>query len=345
MNYLIFIVIILSVLNCKYRNEKIAEFLSVGQTTAINGIFVMLVFLSHFKQYITFEENDMIYVWVSQRLGQLIVTTFLLYSGYGVMYSLMHKPNYIDTLPKRFLKLLLHFDLAVLLYVLVDLVIGKELTIPQILLSLVCWDSVGNSNWYILAILSMYLLSYVVGKIIPQKYFTMTVFVTLGCFVYIVLLRIGGKPLYTYDTIFCFPAGMLLAIYKNRIVEWFLNPKNRVISFILFLCSWLICHKGMGVADNPMIHFVFLEMNSVLFAIAIVTMSTLLIIENPIISFCGKYVFEIYILQRIPMNIFQGIIKQKLFYFLVCLIVTILLTLVFRQLEQTIDKKLLGRCN
>ena len=33
------------------------------------------------------------------------------------------------------------------------------MTLPQFLLSLVCWESIGNSNWFIFAILVLYLIT------------------------------------------------------------------------------------------------------------------------------------------------------------------------------------------
>lgn len=49
--------------------------LSKEQTTCINGIFVMFVFLSHFGQYETMPWNNLLLA-----IGQLMVAPFLFYS-------------------------------------------------------------------------------------------------------------------------------------------------------------------------------------------------------------------------------------------------------------------------
>ena len=49
------------------------------QTMAVNGVFVMLVFLRHFKEYIVCSSYDRIFWTVDVLLEQLIVTNFLFY--------------------------------------------------------------------------------------------------------------------------------------------------------------------------------------------------------------------------------------------------------------------------
>ena len=49
------------------------------QATAVNGVFVMLVFLRHFKEYIVCESYDRIFWVVDGLLEQLIVTIFLFF--------------------------------------------------------------------------------------------------------------------------------------------------------------------------------------------------------------------------------------------------------------------------
>ena len=62
-----------------------AEYLSMDSTNSVRGFFIMLVFLSHFMQYYTYENSIDIYGgYVSRTLGQMIVVMFMFYSGYGV---------------------------------------------------------------------------------------------------------------------------------------------------------------------------------------------------------------------------------------------------------------------
>ena len=83
------------------------DYISKESTSAINGLFVLLVFLKHASDQLDLNGNvfDKAYFSLGQGMGQLIVTTFLFYSGYGITYSILKKgSSYIRTIPKnRFL--------------------------------------------------------------------------------------------------------------------------------------------------------------------------------------------------------------------------------------------------
>ena len=78
------------VLNLCYgvKYGKNPDYLSKKQTTAIKGIFVLLVFFGHITQYITMGSA---YERIVTSIGQLVVVMFLFYSGYGIMCQIMTK--------------------------------------------------------------------------------------------------------------------------------------------------------------------------------------------------------------------------------------------------------------
>ena len=60
----------------------------------INGFFVGLILFSHFNSYVTTNMKfDSIYYYIFDKIGQLMVTTFLFYSGYGIYESIKSKKN------------------------------------------------------------------------------------------------------------------------------------------------------------------------------------------------------------------------------------------------------------
>ena len=148
---------------------SLITYLSKDSTNAIKGIFILLVFIRHANQYVSqagYEYasiGDRMFLMVDGLLAQLIVVMFLFFSGYGIMCSINHGgQNYIRSIPKRrLLNTLINFDVAVLFYVGIAYVVNDSLVLKQVLLSLVGWDSVGNSNWYICVILICYLSTYI----------------------------------------------------------------------------------------------------------------------------------------------------------------------------------------
>ena len=66
-----------------------SDYMSKDTTGAINGIFVLLVFMCHISGYMKLGgSSDTIWLDLKSWLGQLVVVTFLFYSGYGMMCSI-----------------------------------------------------------------------------------------------------------------------------------------------------------------------------------------------------------------------------------------------------------------
>lgn len=152
----------LVLLSVKYnRGGFVDNYLSMDTTNMIKGIFIILVFIKHATPYVINAgwqpEGIMgdIFYFVNNNVGQWIVAMFLFYSGYGIMESIKRKgKDYVRQIPqKRFLSVLINFDIAVVIFIVVDLLLKKTLTVKQCLLSFTGWESVGNSNWYIFIIL------------------------------------------------------------------------------------------------------------------------------------------------------------------------------------------------
>lgn len=73
-------------------DEFNSDYMSKDTTGAINGIFVLLVFMCHISGYMQLgSPSDKIWLDLKSWLGQLVVVTFLFYSGYGMMCSIIKK--------------------------------------------------------------------------------------------------------------------------------------------------------------------------------------------------------------------------------------------------------------
>ena len=72
-----------------------SDYLSIKENTPIKGLLVILVYFSHFVQYISDEQKtDMLtryFIMIVGFMGQLIVTMFFVYSGYGLFYKIKEK--------------------------------------------------------------------------------------------------------------------------------------------------------------------------------------------------------------------------------------------------------------
>lgn len=165
-----FLLAILVLADLKYSKRGYNdEYLSFEMTNAVKGVFILLVFIKHATPYVVNAGWVPTGIWgelfnfVNNNVGQWIVAMFLFYSGYGVMEAIKRKGcEYVQGLPrKRILQVLVNFDVAVLIFIIVDFFLKKPLTVKQCLLSFTGWESVGNSNWYICIIMLMYLITYI----------------------------------------------------------------------------------------------------------------------------------------------------------------------------------------
>ena len=135
-------------------------------TASVNGYFLTTVFMTHLIQYMSWSiygPLDIMYIEVNRALGQLIVAMFLFYSGYGVMESLRHKNNR-DVNPTAFF-------IAAVIYLFVSCATNQTPTFRYALKGFAAWESLGNSNWYVFAILYLYVVTYIVFRIRETKWF------------------------------------------------------------------------------------------------------------------------------------------------------------------------------
>lgn len=312
-------------------------YLSKDTTNMVKGIFIILVFIKHATPYVINAGwvprgiSGEIFCFIDQHVGQWIVAMFLFYSGYGIMESIKHKGfDYVREIPrKRFLTVLINFDIAVLGYIAVNVCLGKSMSIKQCLLSFIGWDSVGNSNWYIFIILLMYLITFL--AFVKNKYtdFRKPLLFSL---ILTFILCVGLSYLkadYWYNTMFCYTAGLFFSVYKDK-VEGFIKS-HYVTLLILSLVSLLVIDR-IPYSVKGLVYNGF----AVVFSSFIVLCSMKFKVNSSLLLWCGRNLFPLYIYQRIPMIILSSINEGAFaagYPFLFtgsCLLITVLMTLGYR---------------
>lgn len=322
------------------KDVLLRSYCSVSQTQTIKGFFVIIVFFSHFCSYVSL---DTWYDSAMQKccgyLGQLMVAPFLFYSGYGIFESVKKKgPNYIAQFPKkRILKVLLHFDLAVFLFLALDVLIERLVALCQFALSLIAWESIGNSAWFVFAILCAYVFAYVGLRFFKNNLKCSLVVITVLMLLYIVIMCCF-KPEYWYDTILAFPLGCTLSLFKENI-NLFVSKKFVALGWGgLNIIALLIAKIGLipsGIINSQIAFFALCGI--------MIFLSFHFRLESKILSWFGPFVFEIYILQRLSMNLGKYLHwneSNRYLYFVLCFITTLLLAFIFKKVSSRIGSKL-----
>lgn len=316
-------------------DKFITDYMSVDKTMSIKGIFIILVFFSHFNSYVTYTASaDVAYFNAFRNIGQCMVTLFLFYSGYGVMESIKKKDmSYIHKIPvTRVLGTLFRFDIAILFFLIVNLIFGMKFTAKQFVLSLIGWDSLGNSNWYIFAVVVAYAITFVAFEIFRNKgkYYPAVIFVTVGCLAYIfILAHFKLKQGYWYDTIICYACGIWYSLLRDRI-EKIINHNDTVFTFVFFAAAACAGYFAM----NRGVSFIHTELCMLFFTATVVVFSMRVSLHNKVLKWCGQHLFGLYILQRIPMIIFReiGVAELNIYlYFVLCVAVTVPMAWLFEK--------------
>lgn len=311
--------------------SKNSGYCSREMTASVNGYFLTTVFMTHLSQYLSEDVcgplEDM-YFSVNKALGQLIVAMFLFYSGYGVMESLRHKEGYISSFPKRrLLPFFVNFEIAALIYLIVSCATNQTPTFRYAIKGFIAWDSLGNSNWYVFAILYLYVVTYIVFRIRETKWFCKMPmwFAVFGIVffsgVYILWMRHEGKGGWWYDTILCYSAGMFFSLGREILEKWLAGGKRhlRYVASLVFVIAIFAFFYSMRTE-----HKMYFEIISVTFAIIVVLLTMKFRASNRVYTYIGQNLFSFYIYQRIPMILLQDSLGKgnPVVYLLVCAVLT-----------------------
>ena len=336
--YFIFIVIIslIGIQFCFKNGNK--DYLSKTNTSCIKGLFVLIVFYSHFTQYTKVNiSKDFLMYDIKMFLGQLMVTLFLFYSGYGIFESIKNKKNYLNDFPKkRILKTWLHFVVAVFLFFILALVLGnQDLSIKRVLLSFIGWNQLGNSNWYIFAIIALYITTLVSFSIFNKKedYRKAIVLNYILTIVLIMFLSIY-KELYCYNTLLCYCAGLTYSLHKEEIEKKLFNRKKYIFILIITILSFFTLYHFKGT------NFWYFEVYSIVFCLLVIELSIIINLRSKILKWYGDRLFWFYILQRIPMIVLTelGYSNHPYRFALIAFVVTTVLTGIFDYVMKYLDK-------
>ncbi len=333
--------LVLALIGAKFsfKSFNTKEYLSMDSTNAVRGVFMILIFLSHMMQYYVYtEEIDVLGGTVSRALGQMIVVMFMFYSGYGIGESVKRKGSaYIKSFPvNRVLKTWFHFAIGVLVYYVLSLILGLKYPAGQVWLAFVGWTSIGNSNWYIFAVVILYIITWIAFSVAKKNNYIAAGIATALTVVYIVVMYFF-KENWWFDTVLCYAAGLWYSLGKEKIEK--LLTKNNFIWIIVFVAcavGWWYSHFCRTLPAMRILE-------AVLFTLSVVMLSLKISIRCKPLVWIGKYTFEIYILMRIPMKLFGiwGLSAYNLYvYFAATLAATLVLSFIFSKLLNGVDKLL-----
>lgn len=332
------------------RADGEAQPLSHENTTIINGVFVLLIFLSHSTQYCTLSEDLLgsLYQHVQNIQNQWVVVTFLAFSGYGVMRRIASGgAQYLAQFPvRRIFKTWVNFAAAILLYLAMNCALGISYALYEVALSFIGLTSVGNSNWYMFVILLLYLLSYLGARLLSGRGGAdcsgensgrkLAGFVTAATLCYFIAAQFLLPSRFS-STVFCYPLGMYLALYEEKLTGL---CRKRPLPCLAVLGVLLLATYKLRWNDAVM------NFASVCFVLAVVWFLCFFRLESRLLKFVGKHTFSIFILQRLPFQLFASLapaVCENCFLFVpLSFAITVGLALCYDRLLEQLDRRMVN---
>ena len=337
---LILVAIMCSGLTVAKKNEFFEDYMSPKNTTTINAIFSVLIFLSHSVSYVSLPDDALNTPYLSLRtfLGQLVVVTYLFFSGFGIMESIKKKGTaYVKAMPvNRLFKLWYHFAIVMVLYTIVRIgIIGVKYSLKDYLLAYTGYTSLGNSNWYMFVVFATYIIVIASFLIFKKSKVAAIGLVCVLAFLFGLFEYKMNLDAWWYNTIICFVLGMVYSmvkpytdklLMKNDIV-WFTAMTASVAAFAYF-------------SRNRVDSFIHYELFVSFAVIMLVIFMMKVNIKNSVLDWFGEHIFSFFILQRIPMLLLRhwGYNKNPYVFVILCFIATVFLSVVFDEAMARLDK-------
>lgn len=288
--------------------ERDGVYLSRNWTSFVNAIFITLVTCSHglilFQTSIRDYFPERVAAGVVAQFGQLMVTTFFFFSGYGIMYSLLNRGGYCNKLLfPRFFQLSLNFIIAVMAYFIIHCLLQQEIDFRDFLEGLHSFSSLGNPTWFVLMTLLTYILTYISFKLCGTKSPGTALSLLTGALIIAIYLISMIKPGHWVNTLLCFPAGMWY-YQKGEQVENILK-KTKLPGIIYAL---LLIYAGKQVYSSGIqpYHIYVQNAGSILFALGVTWLAGCFTWKRPsriLIWLGGSGLFAVYMFHLLPMRI------------------------------------------
>lgn len=318
------------------------EFLSAKETKALKGILAVMVLLSHLSGRVKLFSTSLLGTMFSA-FGYLAVSVFFFLSGYG-LYTRYRQTGsgYIKGFFGR--KILPFYGVwicVIAIYVLRDLLFKGTVNWIMLAQSFLFGDSVVNFGWYFQAQLVLYVLFWLIFSFVKEK---KMLWIFVATCVYCGVCIFMGLATTWYEAVFCFPMGMMIAEYRDKILSWLQDSKKWLLYLAIGTCVFLVAlfFGNRSVLPQP-IRILVKVFSSLCFSGMVVMAATRIRVSCVITDFIGKISLEIYVLQGLFLNGLRPVISNDWIYMGAVTAGTILLAVVLNPIFSWVSAWICGK--
>ncbi len=332
----IFVIAFLGLLfyGCKVRREGFWEApLDYNNTIALRGLCAVEIVIGH----IGAAGRDP-WLFLNRKAGVLVVGVFLFLSGYGLIYSLNKKENYLQGFfGHRIPKLLLPAFLVYIIYYILELAdtpVGSRLAVTLKYFTFLKFSE--KINWYVTELLFLYVIFYLLYRYFKVK--TANIVLSALCVCFIIICYFGGAGNTWYGSTLCFPLGILFGCYESKLLLLIREKYGLVLTLSFFM-------TGVGVLlffineHSFTSNVIGRSIASAFFCIGVVAMLLKVKIGNGITDRIGTISYELFLVHEI--FIFQDRFNMNLLYSICAFVLSILSGYLLHKCNERIFMKVL----
>lgn len=285
-------------------------FFSKESFSGIKGFLTLSILIHHLYQFTSFVSNTYIGQILNQ-LGHFSIIGFIFISGFGLICSYENKKEkYLMYFPqKRLFPFFFSYALSVVIYYMFEISNGTDVTVGQLVSSLLFGKTIVSFGWYLHLILWIYLLFYIIYSTV-KKDSVKSLLVGFLCISYCIILFANGSPIERCTPIISFMFGALCGHFKDWFCNIILKTKYYVIvpAFLGCLVSYKISYSitnSLFVLLTTIcsdVCIIFILMNISLFCNQFAKKALI----NPVSFFLCRFSLEIYICQGLIFRFFSS---------------------------------------
>ncbi|MBD5536382.1 MAG: acyltransferase [Lachnospiraceae bacterium] len=321
MIFILFVWIAMLFRGMKHNDVKECTAFTKKNTAALRGICSVEIMLGHIGL-----ATESIVLFPNRKAGILFVGIFFALSGYGLMYGVSNKENYLQGFWKRrFPKILVPAYFVFVVGIAIENYNGGNLNNLVNVVNLRVFFE--HTNWYVWELLVMYIVFYICARLdkslLKGQYILLAFSLVFVC----IAFEMGVDNPW-YGSTLCFWLGIFYYMKSEVFIrfseKYFLGKIIIGIVFLGIFCMLFFMQEGiLGnlVARNGA---------SLIFTILVIMWLHQFSIGNIISVWLGKYSYEIFLFHPLLISILRPWVKNDVFYAVMVIAGTILAAFIYR---------------
>lgn len=272
---LIFCLLLIFLIICtRQLKNNDNEFMNKESTDAIRGLSIIIIILNHYCQVV----QDNSYIGRAfMYSGSISVGFFFFISGYANYLSIKRNNQGIEWLKKRIINICSVVLIILFIYYIHSLFRNSDYYNM--------YSFIISGRWYIKVLLITYVIFYL-NFTYMKRYNVILLWII--SILYIIIMKKIQYPSFWYNSILCFPLGVLLAKHKKTVID-VLKKLNKLIIIPFFIVFAILEVKAISEYSKYEIAV------SISFIALITIYSYYFKIKSKILSVIGIYSLEIYL--------------------------------------------------